>query len=559
MAYDRLQQPNAARSGIQRLRIILAGRTGLDAALRKDPHVELIRARNAHEALGELADPIDNESPEQAVIIVGADVAAGLNGRELASAAQVIRPGTPSVLAAALPIGGSASDPRFDAVVGTSAGADDVRHLVARWLSQLQGHSGAQAVMHSGISAVPVAQAGHPQAGHPQAGHPQAGQASVQQSVMFTGFSGPMLGTGSVSQAEVVGAQFGSLIEPPRPVAPPVVRHVAHEPARRELAGQAPVGMRSSGDSSTGAGPMSGGTQPLTPPALPATAPATWNEDRAVVAALLRGSDVLEPALASIRQRLGRSDVAFVGPGYVGSGVLDAGVAARADQPSTPQGAQVAVTHAGRTLGQLTSISLPASRLEPAATWLGEVLALRDELGEARISAITDELTGAFNRRYLTRFLAHAISDSARRRCMVSVMIFDIDLFKGYNDRLGHVAGDELLKEVVRLLKSMVRPDDRVCRIGGDEFVVVFYEPSGPREPNTRHPDSVEAIAQRFQTQIAQHRFPKLGPGLPVRLTVSGGLATFPWDGRTPDELIARADAKLLEAKRQGRNALIIG
>src|SRR5207244_13644947 len=66
------------------------------------------------------------------------------------------------------------------------------------------------------------------------------------------------------------------------------------------------------------------------------------------------------------------------------------------------------------------------------------------------------------------------------------------------------------------------RPSARVCRIGGDEFAVIFYEPTGPRQEGSRHPASVFAIAQRFQAQIQQHRFPKLSDCAPGTLTISG-------------------------------------
>jgi len=76
----------------------------------------------------------------------------------------------------------------------------------------------------------------------------------------------------------------------------------------------------------------------------------------------------------------------------------------------------------------------------------------------------------------------------------VTVMVFDIDDFKTYNDQYGHEAGDDILREAVRLLRSVIRPSDRVCRIGGDEFAVISYEPSGPRQEG-----SVESAAGRLR------------------------------------------------------------
>jgi diguanylate cyclase (GGDEF)-like protein len=104
----------------------------------------------------------------------------------------------------------------------------------------------------------------------------------------------------------------------------------------------------------------------------------------------------------------------------------------------------------------------------------------------------------------------------------------------------------------------VVRPTDRVCRIGGDEFAVIFYEPKGPRESGSRHPQSIHAIADRFQSQIRGHKFPRLQEA-PGPLTVSGGLATYPWDGATAADLLAKADQLALESKRQGKNVITIG
>ena len=100
-------------------------------------------------------------------------------------------------------------------------------------------------------------------------------------------------------------------------------------------------------------------------------------------------------------------------------------------------------------------------------------------------------------------------------------MVFDIDDFKHYNDDFGHAAGDDVLAETVKLLNSVIRAGDRVFRIGGDEFVVVFADPEGPRELGSHHPRTVETIANRFQDQITRMKFPKLGLDAPGN-----------WDGR---------------------------
>jgi two-component system, cell cycle response regulator len=168
-------------------------------------------------------------------------------------------------------------------------------------------------------------------------------------------------------------------------------------------------------------------------------------------------------------------------------------------------------------------------------------------------------LTGAYNRRAFNGFMNQAIEHAQKSRQVITLMVFDIDDFKTFNDRYGHPAGDQILRETVRLLRSVIRPGDRVCRIGGDEFAVIFYDAAGPRDPGSRPPEDVSTIAQRFQQQIREHRFPKLGESAPGTLTVSGGISTYPWDGRNVDELVQHADKLALDAKRAGKNAIAIG
>lgn len=194
-----------------------------------------------------------------------------------------------------------------------------------------------------------------------------------------------------------------------------------------------------------------------------------------------------------------------------------------------------------------------------AAAWLAGWRALEARHQSLRLQANTDPLTGAWNRRAFDDALRGGIEHARHARRDLSVLVFDIDDFKQYNDRHGHEAGDEILVEVVRLLNSVIRPSDKVCRIGGDEFAVIFDDPAGPREPTSRHPLSVVGVAQRFQAQVAAKRFPKLGQDAPGRLTISGGLATFPWDGLDGPSLLRVADQRALECKQQGKNAIALG
>jgi diguanylate cyclase (GGDEF)-like protein len=151
------------------------------------------------------------------------------------------------------------------------------------------------------------------------------------------------------------------------------------------------------------------------------------------------------------------------------------------------------------------------------------------------------------------------VDRAARERFRVTLMLFDVDDFKGWNDRHGHAAGDEVLTETVRLLRTVVRKTDVVARVGGDEFAVVFWDAQPPRGPLTDHPREPAVLAERFQDALRRHSFPRLA-GLPSgALSISGGLATFPWDGHTPERLIELADARARESKARGKGRITLG
>jgi diguanylate cyclase (GGDEF)-like protein len=260
---------------------------------------------------------------------------------------------------------------------------------------------------------------------------------------------------------------------------------------------------------------------------------------------LTLGEPVLDAALAQARSRAGCADIEFVG---VGGAPTDRGA-----YSSAP------VRIAGEIVGEVRSGAMPPAALSPVGAWLGAWLELEAKQAALREAAFRDPLTGAWNRRYFDEFLPEVIRAARVDRRALTVLFFDIDDFKSFNDKHGHAAGDEILTECVRLLNTAVRPTDKVCRIGGDEFAVVFHEPQGPREPDSRHPTSVFDIAERFRSLVCEARFHKLGDDAPGKLTISGGLATYPWDGRTAEELIERADQLALEGKKQGKNVIAIG
>lgn len=273
-----------------------------------------------------------------------------------------------------------------------------------------------------------------------------------------------------------------------------------------------------------------------------------FGPERAGLRMLLSGGDVLGPAISRLREAFAPAQVRFVL-----AADSDARAAASEGESAVP------VQHRDKVFGWLVGPAPNSADLDDAARWLALWIALQEQHAQLKTAALTDSLTGAWNRRYLDRFLAGAIARAHRQRRDVTLLLFDIDDFKTFNDRFGHVAGDEILREVVSLLRSVIRPSDRVCRVGGDEFAVVFDDPDGPRDAHSRHPSSIYDIALRFQKQIREHRFPKLGDEARGELTISGGLAAFPWDAHEATGLIEHADRLLLESKRLGKGVISIG
>ncbi len=181
--------------------------------------------------------------------------------------------------------------------------------------------------------------------------------------------------------------------------------------------------------------------------------------------------------------------------------------------------------------------------------------------------ATTDDLTGLKNRRYIREFLRQIIDRARRTARHVTLLVFDIDNFKHYNDVYGHATGDEILRQAALLMRRSCRPYDVIGRTGGDEFAVVFWDdpsqanPQGARERRSKeshHPTEAIFIAKRFQKEFGRSDLRLLGPSAAGVLTISGGLASFPRDGRTVDDLFARADAALLDAKRSGKNRIYL-
>ncbi len=167
---------------------------------------------------------------------------------------------------------------------------------------------------------------------------------------------------------------------------------------------------------------------------------------------------------------------------------------------------------------------------------------------ELKKISVTDALTGLLNRRYFQERLFEEVERSKRQCKSFTLFIIDIDDFKAFNDRYGHLAGDEALKRVANAIKDAVRSIDVVSRLGGEEFCAIL--------PYTTKSDAY-VIAERIRQDVAEVRF--MGENIPSNqwLTISLGVAEFPTDANTIDELIDKADKAMYLAKARGKNRII--
>lgn len=164
-------------------------------------------------------------------------------------------------------------------------------------------------------------------------------------------------------------------------------------------------------------------------------------------------------------------------------------------------------------------------------------------------SAITDHLTGLFNRGHFEASLRKEINRCRRYGQSASLLMMDLDDFKSVNDNHGHPAGDAALREVGRLLVQRVREIDVAARYGGEEFAVIL--------PETRRVKAL-VVAERIRVEVERHFRRKGLATAGTRLTLSGGIASFPEDAETADQLVERSDQALYRAKREGKNRIAI-
>lgn len=256
-----------------------------------------------------------------------------------------------------------------------------------------------------------------------------------------------------------------------------------------------------------------------------------------------------------------RVDVALGDESLAGLPDPSVGIVARTGESLLAEGAMIVqISYGGRSIGALRVESptpgaydeLDVETLERCAMYIGarlhdeESRAERDGLRQA---ASIDALTGLANRRTLDETLAREWQRCARSQEPLSVVLMDIDHFKAYNDRYGHLAGDECLRQVAQAIAACVkRPGDLAARYGGEEFAVVLPQ-------NTV--DNAAQIGEQICSTVRALAIPHLGSSLGFVTISAGAEGIVPNVDHQAEKLVAAADAQLYRAKKLGRNRVI--
>lgn len=161
------------------------------------------------------------------------------------------------------------------------------------------------------------------------------------------------------------------------------------------------------------------------------------------------------------------------------------------------------------------------------------------DLAVLRVNAITDPLTGLYNRRFLLDHLNREIARAERGDGIVSIVLLDLKGFKAVNDRFGHPMGDTVLVKTARIIRDLLRAVDAGCRWGGDEFVVVLP---------ASDVFSALTVAERIRSKLADTALPS---GSGIRVGLHYGVASYPADGKTVDFLLKVADLRLYHCREQ--------
>lgn len=166
-----------------------------------------------------------------------------------------------------------------------------------------------------------------------------------------------------------------------------------------------------------------------------------------------------------------------------------------------------------------------------------------------RILSITDVLTNIYNRRHFENVFEKVLQEARDSKTSLCVCMADIDYFKHYNDLNGHPAGDYALTKIAEIIKLSVKGSDIIARYGGEEFILIF--------PNTTKENAV-SLCETIRKRIQEFRFTNEESQPNGDLTISMGIASYPEDGQTGEELIKKADIALYKAKEAGKNRVMI-
>jgi diguanylate cyclase (GGDEF)-like protein len=179
--------------------------------------------------------------------------------------------------------------------------------------------------------------------------------------------------------------------------------------------------------------------------------------------------------------------------------------------------------------------------LESVADIVATAIQNANYFEKVKALAYVDGLTGVYNRRFFEQRIAEELERADRYKNTLSVLMVDIDHFKKLNDEFGHLLGDEVLRQVSAIFTAQLRKADLVCRYGGEEFAILVPETSG---------ENAMGVADKLRRMVETHPF----PGVPRPVTISLGVAEFPAQGTTRDEVVKAADTALYASKQAGRN-----
>lgn len=161
----------------------------------------------------------------------------------------------------------------------------------------------------------------------------------------------------------------------------------------------------------------------------------------------------------------------------------------------------------------------------------------------------TDWLTKLWNYGKFHHFLTHELERAKRQSTILSLVMIDVDNFKHYNDTFGHMRGDQALREIATILENRSRRGDLVARYGGEEFALIMTNTSK---------ENARLSVERLRSDIERFFSADDMADPSKRVTISAGISTYPEDAMTKDELISRADSAMYEAKRNGKNQVML-